>query len=328
MHAIIPVAGFGTRLRPHTYSLPKVLLNVAGKPILAHILDQILEDGVTSATVIVGYLGDAIRDFVRQRYPTLPVNFIEQTELLGLGHAIWMARDDIPTVNGESLFIVLGDTIFDADLKSVFASKKSALAVYHVDDPRRFGVVESEHGIATRLVEKPEHPKSNWMIAGLYYFQNPPLLRSCLDELIQSNKRTKNEFQLTDALQMMIDRGEKFATFPLSGWYDCGKPETLLSTNRALLDKKSQARILPGTVIHEPVFIAETATVENAVLGPYATISAGANVKNAIIRDSIIGDGAHIEGVMLSESIVGNNTRVHGGFRHLNVGDFSEVNVG
>jgi glucose-1-phosphate thymidylyltransferase len=327
MHAIIPVAGFGTRLRPHTYSLPKVLLNVAGKPILAHILDQIIDDGVTSATIIVGYLGDAVRTFVHKRYPKLPVNFIEQTELLGLGHAIWMAREDIPS-DGKPLFIVLGDTIFDVDLKSVFSKKQSALGVFHVDDPRRFGVVESENGIATRLVEKPEHPKSNWMIAGLYYFQNPPLLRQCLEELVAKNKRTKNEYQLTDALQMMIERGEKFATFPLEGWYDCGKPETLLSTNRALLDKKSQSRALPHTVVREPVFIAETADVENAILGPHATIGAGARVRNAIIHDSIIGDEAHVENIILHGSIVGNNARVQGSMRQINVGDSSEVKLG
>jgi glucose-1-phosphate thymidylyltransferase len=327
MHAIIPVAGFGTRLRPHTFSLPKVLLNVAGKPILAHILDQIIDDGVTSATIIVGYLGDAVREFTRQRYPALPVNFIEQTELLGLGHAIWMARKDIPS-DGSPLFIVLGDTIFDVDLKSVFQGNTSALGVFHVDDPRRFGVVESEGGIATRLVEKPEHPKSNWMIAGLYYFQNPPLLRSCLEELVASDTRTKNEYQLTDALQMMIERGEKFATFPLQGWYDCGKPETLLSTNRALLDKESQSRALLRTVIQEPVFISETADVENAILGAYATIGAGTRVRNAIIHDSIIGDGAVVENIILTGSIVGNNARVQGSVRQINVGDSSEVKLG
>jgi glucose-1-phosphate thymidylyltransferase len=327
MHAIIPVAGFGTRLRPHTYSLPKVLLNVAGKPILAHILDQVIADGVSSATIIVGYLGDAVREFMHERYPKLPVRFIEQTELLGLGHAIWMAREDIPS-DGSPLFIVLGDTIFDVDLKSVFQKKQSALGVFHVDDPRRFGVVESENGIATRLVEKPEHPKSNWMIAGLYYFKNPPLLRQCLEELVASDTRTKNEYQLTDALQMMIERGEKFATFPLQGWYDCGKPETLLSTNRALLDKKSQSRTLKNTVIQEPVFIAETADVEDAILGPHATIGAGTRVRNAIIHDSIIGDEANVENIILTGSIVGNSAQVQGSMRQINVGDSSEVKLG
>src|SRR5450631_2385608 len=170
MHAIIPVAGFGTRLRPHTYSLPKVLLPVAGKPILAHILDQLIEDGITSATIVVGYLGDAIEKFVRGRYPSLPVNFIQQKELLGLGHSIWVAREDIPK-DGSPLFIALGDTIFDVDLKSVFQTTTSALGTFHVEDPRRFGVVESEEGFATRLVEKPEFPKTNMMIAGLYFFR-------------------------------------------------------------------------------------------------------------------------------------------------------------
>ncbi len=326
MHAIIPVAGFGTRLRPHTYSLPKVLLNVAGKPILAHILDQIISDGVTSVTLVVGYLGEAIETFVRERYPSLKSQFVRQEEQLGLGHAIWMARESIPS-DGSPLFIVLGDTIFDADLKSVFSGTTSAIGTYYVDDPRRFGVVESEGGFATKLVEKPEHPKTNWMIAGLYYFKNPPLLRSCLDELISSDRRTKNEFQLTDALQLMIDRGEKFATFALSGWYDCGKPETLLSTNRALLDKHSQSRALRNTVVHEPVFIAETADIEDAVIGPYATIGDATRVRNAVIRDSIIGNDAKVENGLLEQSILGNNTVVIGRFKHINAGDSSEVDL-
>ena len=327
MHAIIPVAGFGTRLRPHTYTLPKVLLNVAGKPILGHILDRITQAGVTSATIIVGYLGDAVRTYVTENYPKLPVRFVEQTELLGLGHAIWIAREDIPTSKDETLFIVLGDTIFDADLKSVFAGKTSALGAYHVEDPRRFGVIESEGGFATKLVEKPEHPKSNWMIAGLYYFKNPSLLRSALDELIESNQRTKNEYQLTDALQIMIDRGEKFATFELTGWYDCGKPETLLSTNRAMLDQHSHSKRAPNTIVREPVFIADNADIEDAIIGPYASIGAGTRVRNAIIRDSIVGDNATVEGVILSESIIGNSANARGSFHNINIGDSSELTI-
>jgi glucose-1-phosphate thymidylyltransferase len=165
------------------------------------------------------------------------------------------------------------------------------------------------------------------MIAGLYYFRNPALLASCLDELISSNSRTKNEFQLTDALQMMVERGEKFATFHLQGWFDCGKPETLLSSNRALLNKKSQSRPLPRTIITEPVFIASTAEIEDAVIGPYATIGEGAKIRNAIVRDSIIGDGAEVEGVLMEASIIGNAAIVRGSFRHINIGDSSEIDI-
>ncbi len=326
MHAIIPVAGFGTRLRPHTYSLPKVLLNVAGKPIIAHIIDDLLANGITSATVVVGYLGEAVEQYLRNRYPRVPLHFIEQEQPRGLGHAIWTAREDIPN-DGSPFVIALGDTIFETDLKRILSGNTSAIGVYEVEDPRRFGVVESEGGFATKLVEKPEHPKSNLMIAGPYFFRNPSMLRAALDELVASDRRTKNEYQLTDALQMMIERGEQFAIVPLLGWYDCGKPETLLSTNRALLDKQSNAHTLPRTVIHEPVFIADSAVIVDSVLGPYATIGAGAHIKNAIVRDSIIGDEARIEGVLLEGSILGNNVQLHGTFRQVNAGDSSEIDL-
>ena len=340
MHAIIPVAGFGTRLRPHTYSLPKVLLSVAGKPILAHILDGLIEDGVTSATIVVGYLGEAVEKYLRERYSSFPLRFVEQEQPMGLGHAIWTAREDIPT-DGLPFLIALGDTIFQADVKKVFAGTTSAIGVNEVEDPRRFGVVEAKDGFATKLVEKPEHPKSNLMIAGPYYFKNPALLKTCLDELIANDRRTKNEYQLTDALQMMIERGEKFRVFTLDGWYDCGKPETLLSTNRALLDQTTPQppsfdKLRTGSskgwgahsvVIHEPVFIAETADVEDAVLGPYATIGSGTKVRNAIIRDSIVGDDATVEGVLLDGSILGNNVQLQGAFRHINAGDSSEIDL-
>src|ERR1035437_361980 len=281
MHAIIPVAGFGTRLRPHTFSQPKVLLNVAGRPILAHILDRLIASGITSVTIVVGYMGDAIEAFVRNSYPKLEANFVEQKELLGLGHAIWAAREHIPS-DGSPLFIVLGDTIFDADLDAVFRMPTSALGVYFVDDPRRFGIVETEGGFATKLIEKPEHPTTNRMLAGLYFFRNPPLLRECLDDLLAKNIRTRNEYQITDALQLMVDRGEKFSTFELKGWYDCGKPETLLETNRHLLRQQAQKSGLgavggyPSAIIIEPVFIAANAEIADSVIGPFATIMAGA----------------------------------------------------
>jgi glucose-1-phosphate thymidylyltransferase len=329
MHAIIPVAGFGTRLRPHTYSLPKVLLNVAGRPILAHILDRVIASGVTSATIVVGYMGEAIEAFVRESYPNLKTNFVEQTELKGLGHAIYVAREDIPT-DGAPMFIVLGDTVFDADLDSVFSKQQSALGVYWVEDPRRFGVVETDaNGVATKLVEKPEHPKTNLMIAGLYFFRNPKLLKECLEELVAKDIRTKNEYQLTDALQLMIDRGEKFATFELKGWYDCGKPETLLDTNRHLLSRqqtRSNAEARNTTII-EPVFIGNGTDIENCIIGPFATIGHGATVKNAIVHDSIVGEGASVSGVVLDQSLIGNNATVTRAASHVNIGDSSVIEL-
>src|SRR5690348_5037981 len=149
MHAIIPVAGVGSRLRPHTYTLPKVLLNVAGKPILGHILDRLSGDGVTSATIVVGYMGDLVERYVRTHHQDLKVNFVTQEVLLGLGHSIWVARESFPP-KGEPLLIILGDTIFDVDLKSVLASEVNSLGVKIVDDPRRFGVAEISKGYISK----------------------------------------------------------------------------------------------------------------------------------------------------------------------------------
>jgi glucose-1-phosphate thymidylyltransferase len=324
MHAIIPVAGVGSRLRPHTYTLPKVLLNVAGKPILGHILDRLREDGVTSATIVVGYMGNLVEAYVRTHFHDLKTNFVTQDELLGLGHSIWVARESFPP-KGEPLLIILGDTIFDVDLKPVFASGISSLGVKVVDDPRRFGVAELSGGYISRLVEKPDNPATNLAVVGLYYIKHPEILLKSLNTLVEGNHRTKGEYQLTDALQMMISEGEKFSTFTVEGWYDCGKPETLLSTNRHLLQRTPKDRMIQGVVTIPPVYIAANAEISNSIIGPYATIGDKARVTDSIIRNSIIGDESAVSGVLLDNSIVGNNGAVKGGFKRVNAGDSSEV---
>lgn len=323
MKAIIPVAGVGSRLRPHTYTLPKVLLNVAGKPIIGHIIDKIIEEGIKEAIVVVGYLGDMIEEYLTRHYD-IHFTFVEQEERLGLGHAIWLTR---PYVGTDPIFIILGDTIFEVDLKDVFRREHSALGVKAVEDPRRFGVAEVHDGFITKLIEKPEHPTSNLAVVGLYYIKNPTLLMECLSHNIEHNRRTKGEFQLTDALQAMIDAGEKFSTFPVDGWYDCGKPETLLSTNEKLLRSKSRYREIYGCVINPPVFIAEDAEIENSIIGPFATIASKAVVKNSLVQNSIVGEQARVTSMLLTESIIGNNAVVRGKARRVNIGDSSEVDL-
>lgn len=323
MRAIIPVAGVGTRLRPHTYTLPKVLLNVAGKPILAHILDALIEHGVKKASIVTGYMGKLVQEYVNKHY-SIDIQFIPQRESLGLGHAIWTARESF---DDEPLMIILGDTIFDADLKQASLFNCSTIGVKQVEDPRRFGVVETnELGIISNFIEKPEIPISNMAIVGIYYIANPALLKECLNNLIDNNIKTRDEFQLTDALQMMLEKGEKFKTFNVDGWYDCGKPETLLSTNKYLLDKLNTKRSLDDAVIIPPVFVAEDADVRRSVIGPYATVASGATVYDSVVRNSIISDGATVHYSLLNDSIIGNNALVKGHFYKLNVGNSSEIN--
>lgn len=322
MRAVIPVAGIGTRLKPHTYTTPKVLLNVGGKPMLGHILDKLLDEGVQKSTFVIGHLGDQIKDYVVKQYPQIKADFIVQEKMEGLGHAIYTA---IPTFDDKEIFIILGDTVFDVYLKDVFKNKTSALGVKKVDDPSRFGVAVLENGYIKKLIEKPTTPVSNLALVGLYYIANSDSLVKSLNNLIKKDIRTKGELQLTDALQMMLDAGEQITTFDVNGWYDCGKPETLLSTNKFLLDQKSFAAKFENVVINSPVYIAEDAKIENCVIGPYATIDKGCVIKESVIKNSIIGTNSQVSKAMLNGSIIGNNTIVKGAFKRLNIGDSTEI---
>ncbi len=323
MRAIIPVAGVGSRLKPHTHTIPKVLLNVGGKPILGHILDKLIAAGIDKGTFIYGYLGDMVMKYVVNNYPDFKSDFVEQQSLEGLGHAIYLASS---TFDDEELFIILGDTIFDVDLNPVFGRKCTSLGVKHVDDPGRFGValLHPDNKIK-QLIEKPKEPVSNLALAGLYYIKNPKLLAECLDNLVTNDIRTRGEYQLTDALQMMIDKGEKMTVFEVDGWYDCGKPETLLATNSYLLTSLNFQNHIPGVVVIPPVYVAKTAVIQHSVIGPYATIGENAKITSSIIRNSIIGDNAEIDKTMLEDSLIGSNSSIKGGFKRLNSGDSTEI---
>lgn len=321
MRAIIPVAGFGTRLRPHTYTLPKVLLNVGGKPIIGHILDKIIRDGFDEATIIVGNMGEKIREYVQNNYK-IRCTFVEQLEPKGIADAVFLSRE---TFSSEPILIILGDTIFDVNLKPVIKQSYTSVGVKQVEDPCRFGVVELEGDIVKLLVEKPEHPSSNLVLVGLYWIQNPQLLLQCITDLFKKDQKTKGEFQLTDALQLMVQKGERMKTFDVQGWYDCGKPETLLATNRHLLDKISNRTALDGVIINPPVFISPRATVTHSIIGPYATIADGAKVNDSIIRNSIVSDDAQVSMALLENSLVGHNAVINGNFRRINIGDSSEI---
>ncbi|MGB6649951.1 MAG: sugar phosphate nucleotidyltransferase, partial [Bacteroidota bacterium] len=322
MRAIIPVAGGGTRLRPHTFTLPKVLINVAGKPMLGHILDKVMAEGVTEATLVVGDMSEMIREFVASAYPDFRVDYVEQEERMGLGHAIYLCRD---TLSGGPLLIIYGDTIFDVDLKPVLRGGDSSIGVKEVDDPRRFGVAVLEDGYVTRLVEKPETPISNLAIVGINHIVHPDLLVDALSELVEKDIRTKGEYQLTDALQIMIQRGERMTTFPVEGWYDCGTPETLLEANRVLLGKRSAHPVVDGVLIKDPVYISPSARLTDCVIGPNTTVGDNALVSESVIRNSIVSENAVVEQALLENSIVGNGATVKGSYKRVNVGNSSEV---
>lgn len=324
--AIIPVAGVGTRLRPHTHTVPKALITVAGKPILAHILDELPRLGIDEVVLVVGHMGDQITKFVTERYTKLKVEFVEQTERLGLGHAVHLTAAH---GRGRPLLIILGDTIFQADFTEVLGSAEDRIGVKEVEDPRRFGVVEVQDGYVRRLVEKPDRPTSNLAIVGIYWVSDSGPLYEALSAIVTGGQRTKGEYQLTDALQRTIDAGRRMRPFRVDAWFDCGKRETLLATNRHLLElrRPELACRIEGAQIIEPVAIDPTAEVVGSIIGPYVTIAARATVRSSIVRNSIINEAALVEDMLLDASVVGDHAVVRGAFRKLSVGDSSEIQL-
>ena len=324
MKAIIPVAGAGTRLRPHTHSTPKVLIPVAGKPIIGHILNQLQGLPIDEVILVIGHMGDKIREYVEGNFK-FKTTFVTQEKAKGLADAIYLTKQ---TVGNDDAIIILGDTIFKTSFKDIISKPNSQIGVKPVADPRRFGVVEQDGKKITRLVEKPEHPKTNLAIVGIYLIRKMPRLYAAIDQLYQKKIRTKGEYQLTDALQLMLEQGEVMESFTVDGWYDCGKPETLLETNRQLLEMSSlHPTPRQGVVINPPVYIDPGAKLEHCIIGPYVSIAAGSSIKNSIISNTIIGSNVQIETMMLQNSILGDNATVRGKQRRLNVGDGSEIDL-
>jgi glucose-1-phosphate thymidylyltransferase len=328
MKVVIPMAGYGTRLRPHTWSKPKPLVTVAGKPVLGHVLDMFATiPSIDEVIFIVGYLGQQVESYVGLAYPRLRSTYIEQRELLGQSHAIWLARE---ALSGPMLMVFV-DTLVEADLSLLADESSQAVAfVKPVQDPRRFGVAElGTNGRVRRLVEKPEDVGNNLAVVGLYYFQESEKLIDSIEQQMDRETRFKGEYFLADAINIMLDGGLDMRVEPVDVWMDCGKPEALLETNRFLLnrgrDNSAEAGKRDTVVVRPPVYIDPTAEVQESVIGPNVTIAAGCVVERSVLQDSIVDAGSHILDTMLSESLIGRDARVIGRYRSLNVGDSSEV---
>lgn len=310
MNAIIPVAGVGTRLRPHTFSTPKALLPVAGKPVLAHILDELTDVGVDRVVLVVGYLGEQIVDWVRERYE-MRVDFVQQTRREGLGHAVLMAMEDADLRSGPAV-AVLGDTIFRADLAGLVAAPGHAMGVKSVADPRRFGVAETEDGRIVRLVEKPEHPKSDLALVGLYAFRDLAPLYGALRRLVDEDRRTCGEYQLTDGLQAMIDAGEQLTAYPIDDWFDVGKPETWLETNRVLLKGAATPEAPKGVELISPVYVDPSAQLVDCRVGPNVSVGAGTVIRGSRLENCVLDSGCRVEDCELEGSLLGAGALVRG----------------
>jgi glucose-1-phosphate thymidylyltransferase len=325
MKVIIPLAGKGTRLRPHTHVTPKPMLRIAGKPVMDYILDDLKRLGTVEEVVyITGHLKEKVEAHARHTYD-FPSVFIEQKVQDGTAGAVALARKHVD----QPVLIIFVDTIFDADLSIVKTTDADGIIwTKEVEDYQRFGVVVTDAGgHMTRIVEKPSTPISRRANIGLYYIRNWKLLFEGIDHVLKQPPN-KGEYYLTDAFQYMIDKGAKIRVVDVEGWYDAGKLDTLLDTNRTIL-AGGRARRPPavpeGVKIFDPVYIEDGVTLRDSTIGPNVSLGAGSVVERSQLRDSIVGNKARITGSKLEQSMIGDETVVENVDGTLTVGDHSEI---
>jgi glucose-1-phosphate thymidylyltransferase len=305
------------------------MLRIAGKPVIDYVMDDLKRlGGVDEVIYITGHLKDEVEAYARAHYPWKAV-FIEQKEQLGTAHAVGLAKAHID----QPVMIIFVDTIFDADLGVIPKSAADGIIwVKEVEDYQRFGVVVSDaQGNMTKIVEKPSTPVSKRANIGLYYIRNWKLLVESLDWVMRQPPN-KGEFYLTDAFQRMIDLGAKLKVEDVEGWYDAGKIDTLLETNRIMLEKRRMARKPPGlpadATIVEPVYIEDGVTIRRSTVGPNVSVSAGSVIEDSTVRDSIVGEKSRILKSSLHDSLIGNTVVLEGFNGAASVGDHSELVAG
>ncbi len=322
MKVIMPMAGYGKRMRPLTWSRPKPLLYVAGNTVLGHTLAKFSSLDIDELVFITGYLGERIEQHVAERYP-FRTRFFEQTELRGQSHAVYLARE---ALTGPCLILFV-DTLFDADLTRLRdIDADGVIFTMEVDDPRPFGVVVEEEGRVTRYIEKPPDCTYRKTTVGAFWVREGAELAAAIEEEMRRDLRRNNEYYLADAFNIMIERGARFVSLPVTMWQDCGQPETLLQTNRYLLDHgHANTAHLEGNVIIPPVHVHPSARIERSVIGPHVSIAEGAMVLGSIVSDAIIDAEARIEGAIIDGSLVGQRATVRGSALTTVIGDDSSV---
>ncbi|ABA87537.1 nucleotidyltransferase [Syntrophotalea carbinolica DSM 2380] len=329
MKIILPVAGKGTRLRPHTHTRAKSLVQVAGKTVLEHIIERLKVLAADELIFITDENGQQIEAFMKRVFPDLNCSYIVQKDRLGPAHAVALADPRI--AEGDDVLVVFNDTIFVTDLTRIpelCAEADGLIYSKEVEDYQRFGVNVIRNGIIVDMVEKPDTPVSRLAQVGLYYLKDANRFMQYLDQAIQAGDTVKGEFYLPAVFMRMVNDGLRFRAPEIDAWLDCGKPETLLETNRYLLEERHSCQgDLIDTVVIPPVFIADGVTVRGSIIGPYVSLATGTTVEASIVRDSIVNADCQVKDANLRFSILGNGVRLAGSPRRMNIGDDSLIEM-
>lgn len=325
MKVIIPLAGKGTRLRPHTHVTPKPMLKVAGRPVMSYVMDDVQKLGnVEQVIYITGHLKEKVEEFAKNAY-SIPAEFVEQKVQDGTAGAVNLAR---PFVD-QPVLIIFVDTIFDADLTVINKTDADGIIwTKEVEDYQRFGVVVTDSdGFMTKIVEKPSTPVSKRANIGLYYIRNWQLLYEGIDHVLKSAPN-KGEWYLTDAFQYMIDKGARIKVENVDGWYDAGQVDTILETNQTMLEKGRARRpsaLGAGANIVEPVYIEDGVRIEHSTVGPNVSVGSGTTIVNSTVQHAIIGSNCTLQDSVLHKSLIGDHVKATGLRGAASLGDHSEV---
>ncbi|MGQ9863295.1 MAG: sugar phosphate nucleotidyltransferase [Bacteroidia bacterium] len=322
MKVVIPVAGTGYHLRPHTYTQPKPLIPIAGKPLLGHIVDTLIEAGWKEFIFVIGYLGEKIRSYIEATYAEhIPVHFIFQPQRLGSAHALSLCS---ALLEGDSRFlIVLGDTLVQMNWQHLWEASETIVGLARVSNPGAFGVAEiDEKGYVRHLVEKPTIPRSNMALVGVYKISDTALFWEGIRYTLTNHILSHGEYQLTDVLVYMLEKGASLRGVLVDKWLDCERKEVLLEANRWLLRGQNTIFHEPAyTVIIPPVYIPPSCRIYGSIIGPYVTLGEETEVQNSILEDSILGSHTQVRNMILRKSIVGSDSILVGKAHALNIGD-------
>jgi glucose-1-phosphate thymidylyltransferase len=327
MKVILPVAGKGTRLRPHTHTKAKSLVSVAGKTVLEHIIQRLQSIDVEEYIFIIDDNGQQISDFMARKFPALKCSYYVQHDRLGPAHAVALGAPSVKA--GDDLLVVFNDTIFVTDLTEINALCSNADGLIYskeVEDYQRFGVNVLEGDTIVDMVEKPDTPISRLAQVGLYYLKNGTGFIDAIEATIAAGETVKGEYYLPSVFMRMIAGGLKFKAPEIDAWLDCGKPETLLETNRFLLAGRHHIHgDVADSVLIEPVHVEEGAVVKNSIIGPNVSIAAGSVIENSVISESIINTNNIVKYLILDHSLLGDSVNLIGSPRRMNIGDHSHI---